>query len=273
MERSDIRGHRRADDLPRIPLRSIRLPPARNCNSAKRIPSLKNLIPALRTGLIFPASRSSEGAFMRRREGGAGCGARGPVSHTGTREARVTVRPHYGGLPFGGLDGAGRRRRKPPDQAPRRGRPRPGSYGPGAQNRRDGAPGGARSREHVCADCVNLSAARAPRSKPARAASGTLRTERRSALHPSGFPRGRKSEQGSAAPSKSAGDPVWLFDNRTGANGDEVISLARRHSGAGRKPEPGIQVPLHNRLWIPDNRAFGAVSEMTAERAARQPYR
>jgi len=53
---------------------------------------------------------------MRRHASGMGCGARGPVSQTGTREARVTVRSHYGEPPFGGLNGTGRRRRKPLDR-------------------------------------------------------------------------------------------------------------------------------------------------------------
>ena len=50
--------------------------------------------------------------------GGAGCGARGSgfVSRALGRP-RVTVRPHYGGLPFSGLDGAGRTGRKPRDRA------------------------------------------------------------------------------------------------------------------------------------------------------------
>ena len=57
---------------------------------------------------------------------------------------RVTVRPYYGGLPFSGLDGAGRREAKASrirvGGAPPSG---PGSYGPGVQSRRGEAPQGA----------------------------------------------------------------------------------------------------------------------------------
>jgi hypothetical protein len=46
--------------------------------------------------------------------GGVGCGARGfGLVSRALGRPRVTVRPHYGGLPFNGLNGAGRAGRKP----------------------------------------------------------------------------------------------------------------------------------------------------------------
>jgi hypothetical protein len=45
---------------------------------------------------------------MRRRESGAGCGARGVASHASPGTLWVTVRRHNDRLPFSGLDVAGR---------------------------------------------------------------------------------------------------------------------------------------------------------------------
>ena len=46
--------------------------------------------------------------------GGVGCGARGfGLVSRALGRPRVTVRPHYGGLPFSGLNGTGRTGRKP----------------------------------------------------------------------------------------------------------------------------------------------------------------
>ncbi len=55
---------------------------------------------------------------MRRSDGGARCGACGWSSQDQLREARVTVRPDYAGLPFSGLVGDGGRAAKA-DSIPR----------------------------------------------------------------------------------------------------------------------------------------------------------
>src|SRR5688572_17925736 len=60
----------------------------------------KKSIPGLESAPILIALCSSEGAVMRRSDGGARCGACGWSSQDQLREARVTVRPDYAGLPL-----------------------------------------------------------------------------------------------------------------------------------------------------------------------------
>jgi hypothetical protein len=68
--------------------------------------------------IIFLIPRSLRGISRWCSEDEARCGARGSgLISRALGTPWVTVRLHYGRLPLVGLDGAGRRRRKPPDKA------------------------------------------------------------------------------------------------------------------------------------------------------------
>jgi hypothetical protein len=128
--------------------------------------------------------------------GGAGCGARGSgfVSRALGRPW-VTVRPHYGGPPFSGLDGAGRAGRKPRARAGEepavrvpeatvRG-PKSPRWSAGRRARRQRAP---RARLRLLRSYGGLESAEARRRKGAED-----KVLRLPALHPLGFGRvGRK---------------------------------------------------------------------------------
>src|SRR5215213_5996866 len=61
----------------------------------------------------IPITPLTEGAVMRRRAGGAGCGARACVSHTQVREASGNRPSQLRGTAFVGWTREGRTRRKP----------------------------------------------------------------------------------------------------------------------------------------------------------------
>ncbi len=85
---------------------------------------------------------------MRRRAGGAGCGARGFASQAKLREAPGHRPPQLRGAAHQELD-AGRTNAGQSLRDQGEGYPSPsgpGSHGPGAQNRRRGAPAGAACR-------------------------------------------------------------------------------------------------------------------------------
>ena len=110
-----------------------------------RFPAQNALIPTPKSSITIRMPCSSEGAVMRRRAGGAGCGARALVSQTKVREA-PGHRPRQ--LRGGALQWAdGDRRKQGESQATPRWKVHPSgpeSYGPEVQNRRRGAPQGAR---------------------------------------------------------------------------------------------------------------------------------
>ena len=162
-----------------------------------RFPAQNALIPTPESSITIRMPCSSEGAVMRRRAGGAGCGARALVSQTKVREA-PGHRPRQ--LRGGALQWAGGDRRK---QGESRAIPRwkvhpsgSESYGPEVRNRRRGAPQGAR---------VPVGRASAKADLPAEASAKAGRRRRTSKEAPIGAPlphfgEGRKWKEGSAAP-------------------------------------------------------------------------
>jgi hypothetical protein len=63
--------------------------------------------------VFIPITPLTEGAVMRRRAGGAGCGARAGVSHTPVREASGNRPLQLRGAAFDGWTGKDERGRKP----------------------------------------------------------------------------------------------------------------------------------------------------------------